>query len=609
MDLHLTSATATDVERRAVATVLGAEGDRADALRTAIGGRADRDRRHLLLPVLHAVQRGVGWISEGAVNHVAERLVVAPAEVYGVASFYSLFSTRPRAGTVVHVCDDVACIPHDAEALCAAAEAAFGAPGGDGAVTWQRSPCLGLCERAPAAFVQRSGTGAEDAAVTAVAPDDVAGLGRPDLPSTPTSAGRTAPQTSGDRASLRLLRRVGAVDPTSIDDYRDAGGWRGLARARALGPAATIAEVEASGLLGRGGAAFPTGAKWAAVASQPAGPRSVVANADESEPGTFKDRTLLEHDPFALVEALAIAGFAVGAERGYVYLRGEYPVAASRLAAAIAASRDAGFLGPDAFGRGSAFDLEVRRGAGAYICGEETALFASIEGHRGEPRSKPPFPVARGLFGQPTAVNNVETLANVPWILAEGADAFRAAGTEGSTGTRLFCVSGCVVRPGVYEVACGTPLREVLALAGGLRDGGTLRAVLLGGAAGTFVGPDQIDLPLDFASARAAGVTLGSGVIAAFDDRVDLDAVVRRIAAFFRDESCGQCVPCRIGTVRQEESLARLLAGGPDAAVRELPLLDDVHTVMRDASICGLGQTAGSAVASAIALGLVGARP
>lgn len=609
MDLHLTAATATDAERRAVATVLGPVGERGDVLRTAVGGRADRERRHLLLPVLHAVQRGVGWISEGAVNHVAERLVVPPAEVYGVASFYALFATRPRAGTVVHVCDDVACIPNGAADLCAAAEEAFGAPGGDGAVTWQRSPCLGLCDRAPAVFVQRSGDGARDAAVCALSPAEVADLGRPDLASTPSSAGATAPQTAGDRSTLRLLRRVGVVDPTSIDAYRDAGGWRGLDRARALGPAATIAEVQDSGLLGRGGAAFPTGAKWAAVAAQPPGPRFVVANADESEPGTFKDRTLLEHDPFALVEALAIAGFAVGADRAYVYLRGEYPVAEERLAAAIAASRAAGFLGPEAFGPGAPYEVEIRRGAGAYICGEETALFASIEGYRGEPRSKPPFPVARGLFGRPTAINNVETLANVPWILAEGAAAFRAIGTEGSTGTRLLCLSGCVGRPGVYEVACGTTLREVLDLAGGVRDGATLRAILLGGAAGSFVGPDHLDLPLTFEDARARGVTLGSGVVAAFDDRVDLDAVVRRIAAFFRDESCGQCVPCRIGTVRQEEALHRFLGGSADAAVRELPLLDDVQAVMRDASICGLGQAAGSAVASAIALRLVGARP
>ena len=343
----------------------------------------------------------------------------------------------------------------------------------------------------------------------------------------------------------------------------------------------------------------------AAVAARPPGPRFVVANADESEPGTFKDRVLMENDPFALIEAMTIAGLAVGAERGYIYLRGEYPVARERLDAATSACRAAGLLGPDVMGAGFAFDLEIRVGAGAYICGEETALFASIEGHRGEPRSKPPFPVERGLFGRPTAINNVETLANVPLILREGAEAFASVGTEGSTGTRVFCLSGCVERPGVYEVACGTTLGDLLEEAGGVRDGADLRAILLGGAAGSFVTPEMLDLPLTFEDARARGVSLGSGVVMAFDDRVDMSAVVSRIAAFFRDESCGQCVPCRVGTVRQEESLHRLISGGDPS--RELPLLGDIGTVMRDASICGLGQTAANAVRSAIDLGLVGA--
>ena len=609
MDLHLTDAAPTDAERAAVDAVLGTPDDgwtgaaRDDeALRVARGGRAARERRHLLLPALHALQRGVGWVSEGGANYVATRLTVPPAEIFGVASFYALLSTRPASPTVLHVCDDVACVPHGAEDLCAAAAAALGEPGGDGQVSWKRSPCLGLCERAPAVFIQRAGDGATD--------DQVAPVGAAffsDVPATVPAppTGASAPQTSQDRTSLRLLRRVGLVDPTSLDDHRREGGYAALARAIDLGAAGTIAEVKAARLLGRGGAAFPTGTKWEAVAGRPAGPRVVVCNADESEPGTFKDRVLMEGDPFALVEALTIAGFAVGAERGYLYVRGEYPVATARLEAAFAAARAAGFLGPDVAGAGFAFDVEIRRGAGAYICGEETALFESIEGHRGEPRNKPPFPVERGLFGLPTAVNNVETLANVPWILREGAASFASVGTEGSAGTRLFCLSGCVARPGVYEVACGTPLRDLLAMAGGVRDGRALRAVLLGGASGGFVLPDALDLPLSFEGARAAGVTLGSGVVVALDDTVDLEAVVHRIAAFFRDESCGQCVPCRVGTVRQEESLHRLARGG-DAA-RELALLSDVASVMRDASICGLGQTAASAVQSAIALGLVGA--
>jgi NADH-quinone oxidoreductase subunit F len=274
------------------------------------------------------------------------------------------------------------------------------------------------------------------------------------------------------------------------------------------------------------------------------------------------------------------------------------------------AARAAGLLGLDIGGSGFDFDIEFRRGAGAYICGEETALFESIEGKRGEPRNKPPFPVEVGLFSKPTAVNNVETLVNVPLIVRDGAAAWRAIGTEGSPGPKLFCLSGHVARPGLYEVEFGVTLGELLALAGGMAgasDGRTLQAVLLGGAAGVFVGPDALDLPLTFEGTRAAAATLGSGVVMAFDDTVDLAGILRRVAAFFRDESCGQCVPCRVGTVRQEELLARLTAGRPlggDTA-RELVLLADVGRAMRDASICGLGQTASSAIESAVRAGLV----
>jgi NADH-quinone oxidoreductase subunit F len=362
-----------------------------------------------------------------------------------------------------------------------------------------------------------------------------------------------------------------------------------------------IRELKASRLLGRGGAAFPTGTKWELVAQQPGRPHHFVCNADESEPGTFKDRVVMEGDPFAVIEALTIAGFATGSERGFVYLRGEYPHAFEALSHAIESARGRGFLGPDVMGAGFAFDIEIRRGAGAYICGEETALFNSIEGRRGEPRNKPPFPVERGLFGQPTGINNVETLVNVLEILRIGGAAYAELGTPESTGTRLFCLSGDVERPGVYEVPCGTVLGDVLSLAGGVHDGETLKAVLLGGAAGGFVGPDDLDVPLSFEGARAAGVTLGSGVVMVFGEHADLVDTVLRIAAFFRDESCGQCVPCRVGTVRQEEALHRLVSGRTIGSPRdEVALLGEIAQVMRDASICGLGQTAAGAVQSAI---------
>jgi len=397
----------------------------------------------------------------------------------------------------------------------------------------------------------------------------------------------------------RLLRRVGVVDPTRLDAYRAHGGYEALTRALDMGPAAIIREVTDARLVGRGGALFPTGRKWDAVARAAAHPHYVVCNADESEPGTFKDRVLMEADPFAVVEAMTIAAFATGCEQGYLYIRGEYPLATERLLDAIAQARAAGLLGDRVMDRSVRFDIDLRRGAGAYICGEETALFNSIEGFRGEPRNKPPFPVQSGLFGKPTVVNNVETLVNVLDIVREGGAAFAGIGTGTSTGTKLFCISGCAMRPGLYEVPFGITLRQLIEKAGGTRDGRPLQAVLLGGAAGVFVAPNEIDLPLSIEGASASGATIGSGVVMLFDDRVDLGDISLRIASFFRHESCGQCVPCRIGTVRQEEALQRLAASSASRE-QDVGLIDDLALAMRDASICGLGQTASTAVQSAI---------
>jgi NADH-quinone oxidoreductase subunit F len=574
---------------------------------TAVTGHEARGRRHLLLPALWALQERVGWISPGGLNDVCRRLTVPPADAYGVASFYALLALEQQPARVVHVCDDVACRCRGAEELAVQLEERFGpegAPSQDGSATWYRSPCLGRCDQAPAALLSVAGDEPlERAQAPTRAADVLALLAGGDPAPVPLAP---VPQ-SGD-PSLRLLRRVGVVDPASLDDYRAEGGYAALRRAIELGPEGVLREVKDSNLVGRGGAAFPAGVKWEAVARQPVRPHYLVCNADESEPGTFKDRVLLEGDPFALIEAMTIAAYATGCERGYVYLRGEYPEALHALEHALAEARRRGFLGADVMGEGFAFDVELRRGAGAYICGEETAIFESIEGRRGEPRNKPPFPVEEGLFGSPTVVNNVETLVNVLDVVLRSGPAFAETGTEQSTGTKLLCVSGHVGRPGTYEVTFGVTLREVLELAGGVSDGRPLQAVLLGGAAGSFLGPDELDVPLTFEGTRAAGTTLGSGVVLALDDTVDLARLLMRIAAFFRDESCGQCVPCRGGTVRQEEALARLLAGEPRGGIeRELALIAEVGQCMRDASICGLGQTASSAVESAIGrLGVFG---
>ena len=607
MDLHVIGPLASPAERAAVDGVLGQPesgwvgGPRRPGTdgHAARGGHELRARRSQLLPALHAVQDRIGWISQPALNYISRRLAVPPAEAYGVATFYALYSTKPRPPVVAHVCDDIACRIAGAERICEDLGRALGPAGEaarDGRVGWIRSPCLGLCDLAPAAMITTAG---DPATVTGAAPVDAAGIlnrldgttvTRPPLPA----------RQAGD-GSLRLLRRIGVVDPSSLDDYRSNGGYIALTRALEIGSDAVVAEVTASKLMGRGGAAFPTGRKWAAVASQPAQPHYLVCNADESEPGTFKDRVLLEGDPFAIVESMTIAAFATGASRGYLYIRGEYPEATARVHDAIDAARGADLLGPDILGSGFAFDIELRRGAGAYICGEETALFESIEGKRGEPRNKPPFPVEVGLFGKPTVVNNVETLANIPLILEMGGEAYAGIGTEGSTGPRLFCLSGHVERPGVYEVEFGATLRDLIQLAGGVTGGRDIRAILLGGAAGVFVGQDALDMPLTFEATRAAGATLGSGVIMVFDESVDLVDTLRRIAQFFRDESCGQCVPCRVGSVRQEELLARLAAGSQvRSRDEELVLLRDIGQAMRDASICGLGQTASSAIESAL---------
>jgi NADH-quinone oxidoreductase subunit F len=490
-DLRFLAAEPTDAERAAIDAVAGPEPP------TDLRVARSRPRRHLLLPALRAAQRRAGWVSEGALAYASRRLEVAPADAYGVATFYHLLSLEELPPDVTHVCTDLAC-------------ALKGATGGA-----HPTACLGLCDVAPASLRTIAGEQPRELQL---------------------------PERRGVVNGDRLL---GGVEPGAA-----------LAAARRLGPEGVIDAIEAAALLGRGGAAFPTAAKWRAVAAQPARPHYVVCNADESEPGTFKDRVLMELHAETVVEAIAIGMYATGCERAYVYVRAEYPLAQERLRTAIDAS---------------GCDIELRIGAGAYVCGEETALFQSIEGYRGEPRSKPPFPVEVGLFGRPTVVNNVETLANVPHILLGDART-----------TRLFCVSGDVARPGVYELELGTPLRHLLELAGAE----PAQAVLLGGAAGAFLAPDELDLPLDF---RA---TLGSGVVMVFGADADLHAAVLRIAEFFRDESCGQCVPCRIGTVRQVEALQR-----GDAAV-----LADLSDVLRDASICGLGQTAATAVQSALRL-------
>jgi NADH-quinone oxidoreductase subunit F len=541
--------------------------------------------RTRLLPVLLEAQRQLGYLTEPMVEAIGRSLRVPLAEIHGVIEFYSMLYNRPAGRKVVRVCTSPVCEQAGGKAALAAACKHFGtAPGevtSDGEWMVEEAPCLGLCDHAPAALVG-------DVPVANIDPSKAS-----DWIENPKAAGLGV--VGGD--SRPLSGRCSVIPPTEVAAYEAHGGYAGLRKAiQSLTPAQVIEEIKKAGLSGRGGAAFPTGMKWEMTAGAPGEERYVVCNADESEPGTFKDRILLEGDPLFVLEGMTIAGYAVGAHKGFIYIRGEYPRAHRIFAEAIQAAREASRLGDDIFGSGYSFDVEIRSGAGAYICGEETALFESIEGKRGFPRLKPPYPTTYGLFGKPTSINNVETLCAAAWILANGAAAYRSVGTENSPGSKLFCLSGDISKPGVYEVPYGTPLGELLRMAGGVV--GELQAVLLGGAAGAFAGPEHLDLPMSFEGLRAANLPLGSGVVMAINRQRDMRHTLLSLAHFFAHESCGKCYPCQLGTQRQLEVLERVVDGRGRGG--DVTLLQDIGFTMTNASLCGLGMTAGTAVLSAI---------
>lgn len=555
--------------------------------------------RQALLPTLHVAQSIYSYLPEPVVRYIARALQVPLADIHGVIEFYHMFHRHPSGHTVVQVCTDAACFLAGSADILSAALKAAGAEedeiSPDGSCTVRRISCLGLCEHAPAVMVGNVSQNAVP--VGHVCPDDAPALCRGDLSATGCAI---APATVIGGTVRQLTANCGQ-GRTDLDAYRAAGGYTGLLHALSLAPAQVIAEVKAAGLVGRGGAAFPTGVKWEGAANAAAPQRYVVCNADESEPGTFKDRALMEDDPHRIIEGMIIAAWAIQARHGYLYVRGEYPDAYASMEKAVQEAYTAGIIGPNVIGTALSFDIEMRRGAGAYICGEETALFESIEGKRGFPRLKPPFPTTHGLFGMPTVINNVETLCNVPWILEHGAQAYRRHGTDKSPGTKLFCLSGDVCFPGLYEAPFGITMRQLIYdLAGGIRGDHDLKAVLVGGAAGVFTRPDRLDVPMTFEDLRRAGLTLGSGVVMAFDHTRNLRNILVGLARFFADESCGKCYPCQMGTRRQLEVLCRFADG------RSLPgdieRLTDIGWTMTDASICGLGQTAASAVLSALHL-------
>ncbi len=542
--------------------------------------------RTMLLPILHEAQAIYGYLSEPVLSAIGQALRVPLADIHGVVEFYTMFYNEPVGRRIIRVCTDPACAIAGAEdVLVAACRHAGGIHPGettaDGSYTVERSTCLGMCDQAPGALV-------DETAFSQVRVEDVPAL-------FDASAAPSVLKVAGEPRVL--TRHIGEIFPTDLNAHMEAGAFAALKKALRMSPDEVIEEVKESGLVGRGGAAFPTGSKWQYTRGAGSDPKYVVCNADESEPGTFKDRVLMEGDPFRVLEGIMLCGYAIGSERGYLFIRGEYPEATATLQEAIDRLYGAGLLGQNILNSGFSFDIEIRRGAGAYICGEETALFEAIEGKRGFPRLKPPFPTTHGLFQKPTAINNVETLATVPDIITNGGKWFRQWGTKDSAGIKLFCVSGHVQQPGVVEAPFGVTVRELIEThCGGFV--GTPQAILMGGAAGGFLTPAQLDTPLTFEDLRKTGAPVGSGVIMVFNETVDLRHVLRGLAHFFAHESCGKCYPCQLGTQRQMEIMDRVVTG--ETRPGDFVALQDIGGTMTDASICGLGQTAAAAIQSAL---------
>ncbi len=504
-------------------------------------------------------------------------------------------------------CDASGCRAAGAGPLAAALAAALEGRGPHGPLLRLKPVgCLRLCSRGPLVALDRAGA------------SELYGGLRPDLvPSLlaiacgregERPAGRQAldaHRLDGDHPFFALQRPLvletcGLVDPTDLDDALAHGAYRQLQRLLATAtPAQVRAEVRRSGLRGRGGAGYPTGLKWDTVALQPPGPRYVVCNADEGDPGAFMDRSVLEGDPHRLLEGLAIAAYAVGAHQGYVYVRAEYPLAIERLRLALRQARAKGFLGPKLAGSSFDLHLEVRVGAGAYVCGEETALLASIQGQRGTPRPRPPFPAQSGLWGAPTLINNVETLSAIPAILREGGDWYAAMGTPSSRGTKVFALSGAVRHTGLVEVPMGIPLRTVVELmGGGTPDGGPVKAVQTGGPSGGCIPAPLLDTPVDYESLLALGSMMGSGGMVVMGETSSMPEVARHFIRFSRDESCGKCLPCRAGTVQLEQLLDRFVERR--AVPADLTRLEELCRMVGRTSLCGLGQAAPNPVLSTL---------
>ncbi|NLF79282.1 MAG: hypothetical protein GX573_26610 [Chloroflexi bacterium] len=541
-----------------------------------------------VLEVLRDLDTAQGGLTPETVTAAATALGLPASRAFGVATFYSMLSLDAPRQNVLRVCDGP---------VCWLARAAAGDHRIDGELLdsfadlpagWsvERTSCLGLCDRAPAVLVNDEQAGP----VAAAQASEICQGWRGDL----TDYSEARP------GELRvMLANAGKIDPDSIDSALAGGAYAGLAAAFQRTPEEVLVEVENSGLTGRGGAGFPVGRKWRFVSQAARTPKYILCNADESEPLIFKDRVLIDTNPHQVLEGMAIAGYACGANEGYIYIRGEYVSQAARLERAIQQAEAQGWLGDNIQGSGFSFHIHVHLGAGAYICGEETALIESLEGKRGEPRLRPPYPPTYGYMGYPSNVNNVESYAAVPQIVRNGAAWYKGLSDYPMAGTKIYMLLGHVNKPGLFEAPFGLTLRQAIEdFGGGMRPGSTFKFALTGGAAGTIVPDSLLDVPIDYASGRQ-GVGLGAGAFLICDQSVSVVEFLREELRFFAAESCGKCTPCRVGTHRALEVLTRMAAGrGRKGDVQELHELSDV---LLNSSFCGLGQSVPIPMNSALA--------
>jgi formate dehydrogenase beta subunit len=554
---------------------------RAQARAAGVEARAGKFPGPSLIPALQAIQEQLGWLPREELEALSRDTRRPLYEIQGLVSFYPHFRTTPPPQVTLHACRDLSCWLRGADDRLAALRDRYST---DAEVEFTEVSCIGRCDVAPAVAVNEVPAAADDAdalvtaARTGHGADPVPRIFSEERAPWPNDPYPPGTATAGRYASFRkVLSGELAADQV-------------------------IASLQNAGLRGMGGAGFPTGRKWGLVAAQQASPKYVICNADESEPGTFKDRQILAEQPHLVLEGLLLAMTVVGAEEGWVFIRHEYGPEEAVIRGEIEALRESGLIGEDAAGSGRRLSVEVFTSPGGYILGEESALIECMEGHRGEPRNKPPFPGTYGLWGQPTLMNSVETFAHVPVIVANGAGWWKAQGTAGGTGLKFFAVSGHVERPGVYCVPMGTTARRLLDLAGGVSGGRPVGAIQPGGASSNFLGPDGLDVPLDFSTLAEAGSMLGSGALVVMAEGTDLLAAATNVLRFFRNESCGKCVPCRVGSTKAHRILSDLLADGGGVADVD-GRIGELEETLRKTSICGLGQVALGPVASVLKLG------